>query len=121
MFKYTRLAAAAFAGLSLSASAAPKWEEMDYGRFLTASFDNTKGENTLKGKGCTTNKGIAIQLGAKEGGALFDTDLCRWSGGWTGGYITYKGVIFDGAHGPNASPAKTAAAGFLAECLPQAV
>ncbi len=112
MFKYTRLAAAAFAGLSLSASAAPKWEEMDYGRFLTASFDNTKGENTLKGKGCTTNKGIAIQLGAKEGGALFDTDLCRWSGGWTGGYITYKGVIFDGAHGPNASPAKTAAVLF---------
>ena len=112
MSKHTRLAAAAFAGLSLSAFAAPKWEEMDYGRFLTASFDNTKGENTLKGKGCTTNKGIAIQLGAKEGGALFDTDLCRWSGGWTGGYITYKGVIFDGAHGPNASPAKTAAVVF---------
>jgi hypothetical protein len=37
---------------------------------------------------------------------LFDTDLCRWSGGWTGGFITYKGVIFDGAHGPNPSPAK---------------
>lgn len=112
MFKHTRLAAAAFAGLSLSAVAAPKWEEMDYGRFITASFDNTKGENTLKGNGCTTNKGIAIQLGAKEGGALFDTDLCRWSGGWTGGYINYKGVIFDGAHGPNASPAKTAAVLF---------
>ena len=106
MILHTRLAAAALAGLSLSAVAAPKFEEMDYGRFLTASFDNTKGENTLKGKGCTTNKGIAIQLGDKEGGALFDTDLCRWSGAWTGGYVTYKGVIFDGAHGPNMSPAK---------------
>ena len=68
MIKHTRLAAAALAGLSISAVAAPKWEEMDYGRFLTASYDNTKGENTLKGKGITTNKGIAIQLGAKEAG-----------------------------------------------------
>ena len=107
MIKHTGFVAAALAGLSFSAIAAPKWEEMDYGRFLTASFDNTKGENTLKGKGLTTNKGIAIQLGDKEGGALFDTDLCRWSGGWTGDYITYRGVIFDGAHGPNASIAKT--------------
>ncbi len=101
-----RFVAAAFAGLSLTAAAAPKFEEMDYGRFLTASFDNTKGQNTLKGNGCTTNKGMAIQLGEKEACMLFDTDLCRWAGGWTGGYITYKGVIFDGAHGPNASPAK---------------
>ena len=103
-----RLAAAAFAGLSLTAAAAPKFEEMDYGRFITASFDNTKGQNTLKGNGCTVNKGMAIQLGDKEGCMLFDTDLCRWAGGWTGGYITYKGVIFDGAHGPNASAAKSA-------------
>ena len=103
-----RLAAAAFAGLSLTAVAAPKFEEMDYGRFITTSFDNTKGQNTLKGNGCTVNKGMAIQLGAKEGCMLFDTDLCRWAGGWTGGYITYKGVIFDGAHGPNASAAKGA-------------
>lgn len=103
-----RLAAAAFAGLSLTAVAAPKFEEMDYGRFITTSFDNTKGQNTLKGSGCTVNKGMAIQLGEKEGCMLFDTDLCRWAGGWTGGYITYKGVIFDGAHGPNASATKGA-------------
>jgi len=100
---------AAIAGLTVTSTfAAPKYEEMDYGRFLTASWDNTKGQNTLKGQGCTANKGIAIQLGDKAGAMLFDTDLCRWAGGWTGGYITYKGVIFDGAHGPNPSPAKSA-------------
>ncbi len=105
--RFTPFAVVALAGLSVSSVfAAPKWEEMDYGRFLTASWDNTKGQNTLKGNGCTANKGVAIQLGNKEGAMLFDTDLCRWAGGWTGGYITYKGVIFDGAHGPNPSPAK---------------
>src|SRR5262245_45354056 len=105
----TRFAMAALAGFAFTATTAfaeKNYEVMDYGRFLTASWDNTKGENALKGKGCTTNKGMAIQLGNKEGAMLFDTDLCRWSGGWTGGYVTYKGVIFDGAHGPNPSPAK---------------
>ena len=120
--RHSHLAIAALAGLTVTSTFAaessaepkpaakpkptPKYEEMDYGRFLTASWDNTKGQNTLKGNGCTANKGVAIQLGQKEGAMLFDTDLCRWAGGWTGGYITYKGVIFDGAHGPNPSPAK---------------
>lgn len=106
MINKTAMMMAALAGLSFTAAAAPKYEEMDYGRFITASFDNTKGQNTLKGDGCTANKGVGIQLGNKEGTMVFDTDLCRWAGGWTGGYITYRGVIFDGAHGPNPAPAK---------------
>ncbi len=104
--KLTSIALAAIIGASATAPAAPKWEEMDYGRFLTASWDNLKGQNTLKGIGCTADKGIAIKLGNNEGAMLFDTDLCRWAGGWTGGFVTYKGVSFDGAHGPNPSPAK---------------
>ncbi len=44
------------------------------------------------------NKGIAIILG-NEAFACFDTDLLRMSAGWTGGYITTRGVAFDGAHG----------------------
>src|SRR5688572_18275562 len=118
MINKTALTFAAFAGLSFTSVAAPKYEEMDYGRFLTASWDNTKGENTLKGKGCTANKGIAIQLGNKEGAMLFDTDLCRWAGGWVDGYINYKGVIFDGAHGPNPSPATGANVLFQTETGP---
>ena len=107
---HTRIALTALLALSSSALFAAKkntkYEAMDYGRFLTASWDNTEGKNTLKGGGCCANKGIAIKLGDDEGGMLFDTDLCRWAGGWTGGFVTYKGVVFDGAHGPNPSPAK---------------
>jgi hypothetical protein len=83
-----------------------KWEEMDYGPFLSASYHNTDDKSTINGQGCATNKGIAVKLN-KEGTAtmLFDTDLLRMSGGWTGGYVNYKGVVFDGSHGPNPSPA----------------
>ncbi|MDR3401184.1 MAG: hypothetical protein P4L99_01700 [Chthoniobacter sp.] len=108
-------------GLSaLSASAANWWEEMDYGRFLSASFiDNvpfkvtddqgkTKefpGKSSLDhAERIATNKGIAVKLG-KEGdaGLIFDTELLRATGGWTGGWLKLKGVVFDGGHGPNPS------------------
>lgn len=98
---------------------AAKYDEMDYGRFLSATYLTQevkgadgkviKGQSTLDTKvGCATNKGIAVQLGAKEGGLLFDTDLCRVSGGWTGGWVKLKGVAFDGGHGPNPGPADSA-------------
>ena len=104
----TRLTLAALAGLSLTAIAARtnQGQEMDYGRFLSASWDNTQGKNTVTGQGCTANKGIAVKLGNNEGAMLFDTDLCRWAGGWTGGYVHYNGVAFTGSHGPNPGPAK---------------
>lgn len=95
---------------------AAKYDEMDYGRFLSATYvtpetkdgvgKTLKGQTTLDTRtGCATNKGIAVQLGAKAGGMLFDTDLCRMSGGWTGGWVRLKGVAFDGPHGPNPAPA----------------
>jgi hypothetical protein len=97
------------------------WEQMDYGRFLSASFNtqSTKGpdgkmipgKTTLAGDkaGSATNKGIAVKLG-KEGDAafLFDTELLRAAGGWTGGWVKLKGVVFDGAHGPNPAPPDSA-------------
>lgn len=93
-----------FAALSITAHAA-KWDEMDYGRFLSATYLNPEGKSTLDGKGSATNKGIAVKLGNNEGALLFDTELCRMAGGWTGGFVQYKGVVFDGAHGPNPGPA----------------
>jgi hypothetical protein len=86
-----------------------KWEEMDYGRFLSATYLNKEGKSTLDGQGSATNKGIAIKLD-KEGSStmLFDTDLLRMSGGWTGGYLKLVGVIFEGGHGPNPGPAESA-------------
>ena len=84
---------------------AGRWDDMDYGRFLSATFSNAEGKTTLDGKGCATNKGIAVKLGADARGAmLFDTECVRMAGGWTGGWIKLKGVVFDGGHGPNPGP-----------------
>src|SRR5690606_18054124 len=88
---------------------AKKWEAMDYGRFLSGSYDNAEGKNTITGKGSATNKGIGIKVGeAGDATLLFDTDLLRMSGGWTNGWVNLKGVAFDGGHGPNPGPAKGA-------------
>jgi hypothetical protein len=82
-----------------------KWEEMDYGRFLSATYNNAEGKSTLNGKGCASNKGIAVNLGDREGALLFDTETLRMAGGWTGGWVKLVGVAFNGKHGPNPAPA----------------
>jgi hypothetical protein len=99
------------AGLTLTLRAQDKpkkYEEMDYGRFLSASYLNPQGKSTLDGKGCASNKGIAVKLGNNEGAALFDTETVRMAGGWTGGWVKLRGVAFDGGHGPNPSPVDNA-------------
>lgn len=84
---------------------AGKWDDMDYGRFLSATFLNAEGKSTLDGKGCAANKGVAVKLGADAQAAmLFDTECVRMAGGWTGGWIKLKGVAFDGGHGPSPGP-----------------
>ena len=84
---------------------AGKWDDMDYGRFLSATYLNAEGKSTLDGKGCATNKGIAVKLGSDARAAmLFDTECVRMAGGWTGGWVKLKGVVFDGGHGPNPGP-----------------
>jgi len=78
-----------------------KWE-MDYGPFLNLSVQ-MPGENPG-----STPKGIAIRVGdAKEGTLVFDTDLLRCTGGWTGGFVDFKGVAFSGSHGGNPGPVGT--------------
>lgn len=45
-------------------------------------------------------KGLAIRVGTGDAAnVLFDTDLLRMAAGWTGGYISTRGVAFDGGHG----------------------
>ena len=122
----TALATALLPACALHAQTkATKWEQMDYGRFLSASFiDNvpftaadaqgkTKtltGKSTLDGATrIASNKGIAVKLGAEaQGGFVFDTELLRATGAWTGGWLLLKGVAFDGGHGPNPSAPKDA-------------
>ncbi len=45
-----------------------------------------------------THKAIALKLG-NDASLLFDTDLLRVSAGWTGNYLRFHGVAFDGVHG----------------------
>ena len=40
-------------------------------------------------------------------GVIFDTELLRYSGYWSGGFITWTGVVFNGAHGANPAPSGT--------------
>ena len=73
------------------------WQAMDYGPFLTASIEAPHpGANIAF-------KGIAINLGANFDGdhnesVIFDTDLLRYSAGWTGDFVALKGIVFDGEH-----------------------
>lgn len=46
----------------------------------------------------TAMKGIALRVG-NDATMLFDTDLCRMAAGWTDGFISSRGVAFDGGHG----------------------
>ena len=53
-------------------------------------------------------KGAVIRLSEGAGDAAayacFDTELLRWSAGWVGGFIDFKGVSYDGSHGGNPGP-----------------
>ena len=99
------LLAPALLAITALPALAGKWDDMDYGRFLSATFLNPAGTSTLDGQGCATNKGVAVKLGADARAAmLFDTECVRMAGGWSGGWVKLKGVIFDGGHGPNPGP-----------------
>ena len=78
--------------------ARPKWD-MDYGPFLNLTVQ-MPGENPG-----STPKGLAVRVGSPFAGTVvYDTDLLRCTGGWTGGFLDLKGVAFNGAHGGNPGP-----------------
>jgi len=79
----------------------PAWQQK-LSRLLQADFPYTKAAVRANfPKNNVANKGMAIIVG-REAFMCFDTDLLRWSAGWTGNYITDEGVSFRGNHG--ASP-----------------
>lgn len=77
------------------------WSEMDYGNtmFTTIEFGND-GRNIAQ-------KAIAFRLDEGIGGVArgkvwmaFEHDTLRWAAGWQGnGFIDWRGIQFDGAHG----------------------
>ncbi|MDN5216823.1 c-type cytochrome [Fulvivirgaceae bacterium BMA12] len=100
------------------------WAEMDYGDFLINTYElagkNTPlrnmsdGEAPLKDEDFSyanfAYKGIAVRLDEGKGGVsagkswmIFDHDLLRVAGGWSGeGFIDWDGILFNGRH--NISP-----------------
>jgi hypothetical protein len=55
-----------------------RWQKTDVGQFLSACIETPE----------KTYKGIAIKLGDQDEAAVcFDTELLRYSAGWTGGFL----------------------------------
>ena len=56
-----------------------RYAKTKFGPFVSGHIATPKG---------STHKGIAVAVGAKgEGTMVFDTDLCVWRAGWTGGFL----------------------------------
>lgn len=88
------------------------WDKMDYGPFVSHTVEFEKDNVALKG--------ITLHLGDNDDASItFDTDLVRFAGGWTGGFLELKGVVFDGSHGSN--PAPDGEMVFLSPQLPGAI
>lgn len=103
--------------------AAP-YDEMDYGPFLSHTFQLPNGNTTLRGIAVPFHapidgekaevqppakgkKGAPLVNDPAKCGVIFDTELLRYSGWWNGGFITWNGVVFNGGHGGNPGPAGT--------------
>src|SRR5437763_6921950 len=119
-----RLPFAVLAALLLHApglSAAP-YDEMDYGPFMSATYQLPNGNTTLRGIAVAFDAPIdgetvppppppmkgkpkAPAFDPARCGVIFDTELLRYSGFWSGGFITWNGVVFNGSHGANPGPA----------------
>jgi glucose/arabinose dehydrogenase len=70
---------------------------------------------TAKGPGTNVAmKGFAIRIG-NDANLLWDTDLLRMAAGWTGGYISGKGVVYNASHGEHPSIVGTQAFGTRPE------
>ncbi len=114
------------------------WADMDYGNFLINTYelaDSTakpreisSGSSPLPDENLVESnfayKGIAVRLDEGKGGIsagkawmIFDHDLMRVAGAWTGeGFIDWKGILFNGNH--NISPRTIGALHFENPVLP---
>ena len=77
------------------------WSAMDYGPWLSATYELGDDGTTF------AHKGIAARLDSGPGGVargsswmVFDHDTLRIAGGWSGtGFIDFNSILFNGAHG----------------------
>ena len=90
----TCLLAALIIAPSLSANPS---QTMIYGPHQMMTFQARTPANN------TAYKAAVIKLSDADGGAYvsFDTELLRYSAGWSGGFINFEGVSYKGDHGKN--------------------
>ena len=70
-----------------------KWIDMDYGPYMTHSFQASRPERNI------AYKGIRIRLGSSGESVLFDSDLLRYAAGWLSSDLDWRSVVYDGSHG----------------------
>jgi hypothetical protein len=85
-----------------SPASAAQYDQMDYGPFLSATF------TAPWPAGNVAYRGVAVPLDGPsttaQAGYIFDTEMLRPMAAWTGGFIKYTGVVFNGDHGTNPAP-----------------
>ncbi len=85
--------------------AGEEWLAMDYGPVISASITVREPGDPRADKGPDDNvvyKAHAVSLTPdNRAGVVFDTELLRYSVGWTGGFLELTGTVFDWKHGPH--------------------
>jgi hypothetical protein len=95
------------AALVLCAGISPAAEKKSGPKYFEDDFPFQGACITAKGPGKNVAmKGYALRVG-NDVNALWDTDLLRFAAGWTGGYLTTRGVTYDGSHGTHPAIAGT--------------
>jgi hypothetical protein len=88
-----------------SPAATAQWDQMDYGPLLSATYTAPWPANNV------AYRGVAVPFDGPtptaQAGYIFDTEMLRPMAAWTGGFLNYTGVVFNGNHGTNPSPKGT--------------
>ena len=92
--------------LPADAQTGKKWLDMNYGPVFSGSVEAPGPGRNL------TYKGLILRLdgdwasaagSADSATMLFDTDLLRFSAGWSGGLLNMRNISWDGSHGTHSS------------------
>ena len=87
---------------------AKPYQKMDFGPAMFWTYQVDKERDILKAN--IAQKGIAIRLDKGPGGVskgnawmIYDEDTMRVATGYTGSFVDWKGIAFDGSHGTHTS------------------
>ena len=75
------------------------FRKMDTGPIHSATITAQWPDKNIAIKGIAVNIGAQFGMEGLQAGVCFDTDLLRYSAGWTGSFLDLRGVAYDGGHG----------------------